>query len=301
MSKEVAFAIQDIPGKGKGVIATRDISGGELILAEAPLFTQNSTPTNATLLAALKGLTDTQQREFFSLANCHSNKHPPALGTWLTNALPCGQNDTVSGRTASKGGIFLQASRFNSSCLPNVNNRWVERDNKITIRAVRNIAKGEELCLCYIESWADRATRQRELREHFGFDCRCAVCSLTGNALRSSDRRRSSLPVLYQEIAACGSNPALGVRKIKLALKTLSEEGMLDTGASSFYDDAFQFCVFVADVKNAKAWAEKALESVTRLRGSDSEDAQQIEKHLRDPRTHMFFGVMGRKTLSGPE
>ena len=32
------FVIRDLPGKGKGVLAVRDISEGELVIAEAPLI-----------------------------------------------------------------------------------------------------------------------------------------------------------------------------------------------------------------------------------------------------------------------
>src|SRR5690606_1704770 len=34
---DAMYAIQDIPGKGKGLIATRDIAGGTRILGEVPL------------------------------------------------------------------------------------------------------------------------------------------------------------------------------------------------------------------------------------------------------------------------
>lgn len=36
------YEIRDVPGKGVGLFATRDIDVGQLVVAEAPLFTASS-------------------------------------------------------------------------------------------------------------------------------------------------------------------------------------------------------------------------------------------------------------------
>ncbi|KAH9888099.1 hypothetical protein C8Q73DRAFT_794515 [Cubamyces lactineus] len=289
--------------RGKGLIAARTISRGELVLAEAPLVRQNSPLSNDTVLSALSTLSEIQQREYFSLANAWKGtpQVPPPLGIFKTNAFPCGDHDDlVVGTLAEGGAVFALGSRFNLSCSPNVNNYWNDQLGKVTFWAVRDIVEGEELTICYMNPLAPRAARQSRLKARFKFDCACSACSLSGEAAGESDERRSTIARLYEEVGRCGHIPATGLRKVKQALKLLEEEG-LDVMASSFYYDGFQFCASVHDAKNAKAWAKKAWESYCATRGPDSTDAKKTQKYQNNPRAHAAFGLLGRQKLSSPD
>ncbi|EIW54878.1 SET domain-containing protein [Trametes versicolor FP-101664 SS1] len=295
------FMGRHIPGKGRGLIAARALSRGELILAESPLLVQPPSYTNATILRALSALSDAQQRDYFSLANAHKGVHPPPLGVFKTNALPCGDHDITTGTAAGSGAVFVLGSRFNSSCDPNVNNYWNEGQGKITFWAVRDIAEGEELLISYGEHFAGRDARRARLKMQFGFVCECTACSRTDEDLKASDERRVTIGNLYNEIGQYGAVPAVGIRKVKEAIRLLAEEGLLDTRGASFYYDGFQFCASVSDTKNAKAWATKAWEGYCAVRGPDSTDAKNMKKYVQNPRAHGAFGLLTKKTLSGPE
>ena len=206
------FAIQSVSGKGMGVIAVRPIAKGEKILSEAPLFTQALARSVDTIAESLGPKTRDEKRQFLELTNCHRGKLPHILGIFETNALPCGNNGM--GEIASTGGLFLQGSRFNSSCVPNVNNYWNESQQVIQFRALRSIAEGEELCISYKDGWKPRADRRLGLQKIFGFECHCVACSLLGDELLSSDRRRMTLNRLFGEIGQCGNRPAEGVQKV---------------------------------------------------------------------------------------
>ncbi|KAM5543459.1 hypothetical protein V8D89_002710 [Ganoderma adspersum] len=296
------FSVQDVPGKGKGVVATRAIAQGELILAEAPLFTQIRSRSNATVLAALSALSDADQRQYFSLANARRGRAPPPIGIFETNALPCGDNDPSRGAAADSAAIFLLGSRFNSSCQPNVSNYWDERMQKITFWATRASAVGEELCIGYSACLVVREERRRWLQAAFGFVCRCAACEREGAELRASDERRVAIARLYQEVDECrDNNPAVGVRKVKTALRLLGEEGLLPNGGLTLYHIAFQLCVSVADVKNAKAWLKKAWEAYYISTGRESEDTMELAAYMEDVRKHPAFDRLSRRTLTGPD
>lgn len=148
------------------------------------------------MLAALARCTPAQQTQFFRLHNCHGARYPAALGIFETNVLPCGGND-AHGHVAQRGGLFLLAARFNSSCVPNVNNHWDAARGVLVFRALRDIAQGEELCLGYGKLLARRDERRAELRAKFGFECACEACSLQGKALAESDTRRECLAMIY--------------------------------------------------------------------------------------------------------
>ncbi|TFK92493.1 SET domain-containing protein [Polyporus arcularius HHB13444] len=295
---DTPFVLRDISGKGKGLFATRPITRGERVLAEAPLITQRQPVSNATILLALARLSDTDQRRYFNLANASVGLLAPPLGMFKTNALPCGDHDQSRGLAVDTAAIFPLGSRFNSSCEPNVNNYWNESLNQITFWAVRDIAEGEELCICYGTPLAKRADRRARLESSFRFVCNCVACAREGAALKESDDRRVSISRLYDEIATCGSNPRS--RRAE-TLKLLEAENLLGSHGASFYYDAFQFCISVADVRNAKAWVTKAWEGYCVERGPQSSDAVKMAAYMQDPRAHPAFDLLPRKTLVGPD
>ena len=211
MLDDPKFVIKSIPGKGIGVVATSPITKGEVVLSEAPLFIQPISGDEHTIAASLSTKTADERRQFFELTNCSSYQKLPRLeGIFKTNAFPCGSHNAHE--RAFKAGIFLQGSRFNSSCVPNVNNYWSEKKQAIGFRALRDIEEGEELCITYISEMKSRASRQLELQEKFAFECHCDACSLLGDELHFSDLRRITLGRLYDESGKCG--PALGVQEV---------------------------------------------------------------------------------------
>ncbi|KAI0821910.1 hypothetical protein BC628DRAFT_787643 [Trametes gibbosa] len=177
---EKPYTLKAIRGKGQGLVASRAITRGELVLAEAPLIVQGRSFTNDTILLALSTLTEAQQREYFSLANAHKGVHPPPLGVFKTNAFPCGDHSLSTDTVAGSGAVFLLGSRFNSSCTPNVNNYWNSEREQITFWAVRDIAEGEELLISYAEQFVGRDKRRELLKTRFGFECVCVACGATG-------------------------------------------------------------------------------------------------------------------------
>lgn len=73
-------------------------------------------------------------------------------------------------------GIFLQGTRINHSCLPNVSHSWNKQLNAKVFHALRDLEKGEELTTSYILPFQAREARQRYLLEKHGFVCQCVAC-----------------------------------------------------------------------------------------------------------------------------
>ncbi|KZP15840.1 SET domain-containing protein [Athelia psychrophila] len=295
MSTPKPYIIQPIPGKGMGVLATRSIKYGELILSESPLFTQSHTVAASTIQAALAPKSDADKRKYLELSNCHAEM-PPLHGIYETNAFPCGATDT--GNAVAKGGIFLEGSRFNSSCRQNVNNCWNARKEVIEFRAVRDIEEGEELCVTYAEDCKTREVRRKTLRQKFHFECQCPVCALSGADLKASDERRVMIGKLEDEIGQCVGRPAEGMKKIKQAVRLAREEGLV-LPVLGFSYDAFQFCVMTSDLKNAKAWISQTSKLATCIRGPEA--ALVYEEYVKNPKTQRGWGFGRRMTLEGPE
>ncbi|KAH9852356.1 SET domain-containing protein [Lenzites betulinus] len=265
------FVIQDVPGKGKEAVASQAIAAGQQILEELPLAVQQSHVTEQSIAAALSALPRSDQIQFLSLANAWrgSGTYGPLVGTWLTNAIPCGTPEDPSGNDTEAEGIFPTAARFNASCVPNVHHYWDEIAQKLVLRAVRDIPQGEELCLVYAEAVAPRAERRAALKEYYNYECRCSVCSLRGKGLLESDRRRS-LIARIREDALDYLDPAFGFYKVKLAIRLLREEGLLESHSISWYSIGFEFCARAGDAASATEWARKAWEAACIMKGPDS-------------------------------
>jgi hypothetical protein len=75
--------------------------------------------------------------------------------------------------------VFGLAASMNHSCAPNACHyldQTMTEHPALVVRAVRDIAAGEEVCIAYVELFQPRAARQEELRELYLFACACARC-----------------------------------------------------------------------------------------------------------------------------
>lgn len=209
------WRLDTIPGKGKGLIATQNITPGTLILSDSPLITTECITsietTEKDLARALKALPKDHQREFLSLHNNYPGKGSPLSNIVRSNGYPLGPGSEV-------GGVFPNVSRMNHSCRPNAKHTWNEKLKQQTVYAIHPIAEGEELYLSYLAGGTSEE-RKETLKEHFGFDCTCELCSLPPAQLQKSDYRIIRSQDLYNKIGdpdLATSNPgklmALGKR-----------------------------------------------------------------------------------------
>lgn len=99
------------------------------------------------------------------------------------------------------------AALLNHSCLPNssFSGYWDADNESLVIRIVseREIKKGEEITISYVERYANMESR-REALKRYGFTCQCERCSGTSSALfgtmAGTDLLVSRLEKLNEEI-----------------------------------------------------------------------------------------------------
>ncbi|KAJ2960129.1 hypothetical protein NQZ79_g4499 [Umbelopsis isabellina] len=88
-----------------------------------------------------------------------------------------GLGDVQSRNTDSALGLFpLGAMFFNHSCEPNCNFVGL-RDGQLEFRTLKQVAKGEELCVSYIDLFAPRNERRGNLLYTKQFWCKCKRCT----------------------------------------------------------------------------------------------------------------------------
>lgn len=176
---QLPFRIEDVPGRGKGLVATRLIAKGECVLREPPLLV-SAHGMHAETMAAFHQNIDQYMHyrtriALDSLDNCHEAVIgvSPRIGILRTNAI------AIKLPTSDEpyGGVFELLSRLNHSCDQNVTFRWSYKDFQGSIWADRAILPGEELVINYADNpRAPKKMRQAELMRKFKFVCTCKKC-----------------------------------------------------------------------------------------------------------------------------
>ena len=186
----------------------------------------------SSIATKLKSLSKTQQRQFLLLHNSFPGKHPFS-GVVKINALPCGPNSMI-------GGICL----INHSCLPNAHNSWNSDTKCETIHAIGYIKAGDEFTISY-DKGGPSDSRRTYMKDAFGFDCNCGVCSLPLPELQVSDARRRQIQYMDDVIGNPNrvmNRPDDCLVDCHSLLQVLEEEFHYGNGASTarLYYDAFQ-------------------------------------------------------------
>ncbi|GAA5952322.1 hypothetical protein JCM3765_001942 [Sporobolomyces pararoseus] len=172
-----SYIIRQVPGRGTGLVATRALKSGTIVLAEAP-FVKLRWPIQPISLDEKVGLirdklSDKSEEDKRAFDSLHISKNqlsvPKSLGIFRTNAMDC-----TDGNTA----VFLVASRLNHSCQPTLVRTWVEEEGKEYFVTVRDVAEGEELTMSYVDSYNPKAERRSRLLQDYDFLCHCPSCSL---------------------------------------------------------------------------------------------------------------------------
>ncbi|RYP23565.1 hypothetical protein DL765_001079 [Monosporascus sp. GIB2] len=293
------FELVALPGKGQGLVAKSSIPKGTRILSETPLFTVPNMSAEMLEVAVrpkLKSLTKEEQRQFLALHNNFPGKYPFA-GIVKTNALPCGSGAVV-------GGVYPTICRINHSCLSNCHNNWNGDLELETIHAIKDICAGEEITIDYSDG-GPSDTRRAKLRQSFGFDCDCVVCSLPPAELKASDDRRRRIQALDEAVgnpSRMMSNPAASLADCFALLRVLEEEYPHTTSAlaSRLYYDAFQIAVAHGDRARGKVFAERAYKARVVMEGEDSPETKKMKALSLNPSSHSSFGISSMK-WKGPK
>lgn len=160
--------------KGRGVFATHDIKPGEPIMTDRmAMKITKSQPRiqDHELQRAFNTLTPDQKARFLKLHEGHRPFQSKMMRVYKANAFGSGQLDNF---------LFLDISLLNHSCVPNAEMATEPREGEeMAIVAIKPIAKGEEVLICYQTTLHGMTARQRKnlLRTYWGFQCLCSVCT----------------------------------------------------------------------------------------------------------------------------
>ncbi|KAI0446911.1 SET domain-containing protein [Xylaria telfairii] len=265
------FFATDISGKGTGLVATRDISKGEIVMVQIPsLVVQASAHISMAdeereLLysAALETLPGSAQREF-------NNQ----FGNSITDKI------NKNGFT-----IYLNGERYiacvpkmakmNHDCRPNVHYEF--NGIQLTSRAMRRISEGQELTDTYIRPLQPRVNRQHQLLK-WGFSCTCTLCKATDDEVAESDSRIAVITQLIQDLTEKREKFDAGSRLVDLV-----QQERLDAYLGLAYTRAALSYARFGDKERTISYAKYAVEAITVESGADHTDALNMKRLAENP------------------
>ncbi|KAF8985023.1 hypothetical protein BDQ17DRAFT_1548715 [Cyathus striatus] len=188
------YSISSMESKGLGMVATRTIGIGQLIVAERPIilipdvlpFDANyvySALRHAIIDYLASRLPSENSVAMYWLANVHLNASPQCHGIFETNSM------AVMFGTVKYLALTKEISRINHSCCPNALARFDYPSFSFHLRALRPIGAGEEITISYVDVDAnDMAKRTILYDKYIIYPCQNSefCCSLTSESHRLS-------------------------------------------------------------------------------------------------------------------
>ncbi|KAL5350928.1 hypothetical protein ACLOAV_004501 [Pseudogymnoascus australis] len=289
------YALQDVPGRGKGLVAMEKISKGTRILSEEAVVTvtepASSERLRTSICQQIAALSKHQRQAFLSMHNIHPYKNAAEqyLGIVLTNSLP-------AEAVGDKGAIFLEACRINHACDNNAQKNWNEKIKRHTVHALKDINKGEEITITYLGPLKNRKSRQKALQEKFGFTCLCRLCSLPPEQSQESDRRLEEIHRLDGVIDQLGTegilvSPLRTLRYFDQQVRLYNDQGREDVGFAQAFVNAAQLVIANSDLARGRIFAERAASVWKTTLGGDSTQAIKHVALAQDPSKYELFGI----------
>ena len=177
-SEKVPYKVEEVEGKGRGLVATRTLEIGDLVLSEQ--FFLKLSKGSSSRTSSFSNLDAGVQAKLMNLSS-PADQHPPPYfhqllqKKFLANAVAAG----VDG--ADSSAVFETLSLINHSCSPNVIWLQTEEDKtRMEVRVCRRIQEGEEIIASYISSGFLVRDQRRILLSHWGFSCRLGPMSFLG-------------------------------------------------------------------------------------------------------------------------
>ncbi|KAJ7496000.1 hypothetical protein B0H11DRAFT_880205 [Mycena galericulata] len=301
--------------KGMGIFATQDIRAASIIIVEYPAtVVQNTMVLNfgMTKTEAYRELVRRVPEGTLPALLQLKNSQPPGMyeleeGILRSNALgitlpsPAVPASVAMGHNA----IFLETSRLNHSCSPNVIQRFDTESFALTVRTICPIAKGEEIFLSYIDltSTATREERQSLLRNLCHFECLCNRCALSdAAAIQESDVRRQRIRDMTRDsvlapLAAWYQGKGRGDLQKVIAFHLVAVEDMRLEGLYHYpyylHVSMLAICfAAVEDIRSFRSWMGKARDVA--LSNLFSEAAVEMLKNIVYPETFPWWGFARR-------
>ena len=275
------FIVKESPGRGQGIFSARNVGKGERILMEKPFFVVSKEYNQQTVLDAFEHMSLSRRKQYMQLT-CPDR--------WddihMTDVMRIFEANCFN--IGNRAAMFLTATRFNHSCVPNTYYSWNENRSEIVFQVMIDISENEEMTICYGNPFRTFLQRRYELRI-YSFRCNCSACQIETPFGQASQSRRLTMRALEEQIIMFQSmlNEALlcyGLRDpftaILRLIQLIKEEG-LHGELMTPYRDAADYLKGRGNIEEALKFAHLELEEEVVCLGNDSDVVHKTVEYIK--------------------
>jgi len=285
-----------VEGKGMGLVTTRRLGAGKVVIREFPLIKHLGWVENfQQFLDEFQELSIEQKMMYVSLFD-PEDKSKVVNKEMLENVKDIGEealaifkvwrilwaNGVYIGdkNGVKEKGVYYTISRINHSCRANVVFGLEEPGvDRMVITTCNEIEKNQEILLNYIGAesiFNTREERLHELAENWYFSCQCQVCSLTGKELEKNEDIRKKIQICKERIRSLVEPTlemtkeafTLGIEKLDL-MEKIREEVLVafPFAMMDCYGQARIIQYFGGEVEVSPGWFRDKAAEMSRLLG----------------------------------
>ena len=286
------YIIKASPGKGQGIFTSRPVSAGSRILADKPFLLVPKPYNNLKVLSTFERMPLAHRKLYMQLScpdrSANDIHTTDVMRIFEANSFNLGEHAAV----------FLTATRFNHSCLPNTYYSWSDTRHEIAFHSMVDVLQGEELTICYGRPFRTRLERRSELRI-YNFCCRCPACDVSTAFGQASESRRLEMRALDEQIVMFQSlndearmsyelrDPRTAILRLIELIKGEGLHGELMTP----YRDAADCLKVRGKFEKALDFARLELEEEVRCLGVHSEVVGKTREYIEDLEMALFREV----------
>lgn len=166
------IAVREIVGRGRGLVVTREVTMGQLLLREEAALLLQQDQVSDTLVSSIVSEMGEKERDTFGtlLGKQGDNMVSSPSQKFYNNAI------NTSGQ---QFGLFLTIAMVNHSCVPNAVWGSTEKSSELELRMIEDLEPGQEVTVNYIGDQSlllSTEERQGILKASWGFSCTCLAC-----------------------------------------------------------------------------------------------------------------------------
>ncbi|KIW15481.1 hypothetical protein PV08_05527 [Exophiala spinifera] len=287
-----------IPGKGTGMLASKALRRGNLVLATTPIliaYSENvldATTREKYLRRAIDQLPSVTRAMYLSLASLSDNAETQVQDIAAANTfgISLGSERDREGEQRPHLAVFPEASRMNHDCAPNAIFHIDTRTLTQHVHAVRSVAASEELSIAYTSPLDSTAERQAYLRRSFGFQCSCSRCrrgkdNADADADSNSDLVLSEMATLQSILGDWSPASKASVSHAERLVSLYVQEGL-----QGYMDPAYCHAALVygsvGSARGVKKYVDLAVRAIELRLGPDNEDIKVWKEMAAAPEKH---------------
>ncbi|KAL7621034.1 hypothetical protein AAE478_008346 [Parahypoxylon ruwenzoriense] len=279
VSDSPPYEARDLPDKGMGFVANRTIRKGEVVLVRHPVLLRIMDPRPWKLRDVMKLLhraaVQLPARDALQMMKLARSKGGYVVDDIInTNAFGVLLGDV------DHSGLYLDVSRLNHACKPNMFSRFSSTTLAMEVVAYMDIEAGEELTFSYTPLNILSEQRQSLIRE-WGFNCTCSLCASPDDTA-ASDRRRGRIQALLEDLDRPEArNRAAVEERVEEILDLCDKEG-LAAQVGDFYAIVADIYSSMGDLDLARKHGGLALEELRHYAGYDHERTRNAAAFLEN-------------------